>query len=64
MTENERRLLKCNDLLRSAKAIADRNGADTNWQTWGERLDEALKEQHAATNTLRAQSGNVLSQDC
>lgn len=56
MTETERLLLQSNELLRSAHAIAVREGRATDWMHFREQLEAALKEQHAVTNALRDQS--------
>ena len=40
-------LAKANDICRSMHAIAERAGEDTNWEAFRDRLDVALKEQHA-----------------
>ncbi len=39
-------LTRANDLLRSAKSIAERQGNATNWEAWNARLDVVLLEQH------------------
>ena len=40
-------LKDANDLCRSAAQIAEREGAETNWETFKSRLTESLKRQHA-----------------
>ena len=40
-------LAKANDICRSMHAIAERAGEETNWEAFRNRLDAALKEQHA-----------------
>lgn len=40
-------LAKANDICRSMHAIAERAGEETNWEAFRDRLDVALKEQHA-----------------
>lgn len=64
MTEVERMLLESNDLLRSAKAIADRNGAGTNWKVWANNLGAALKDQHAVTNDIRCRKQFSETTEC
>jgi hypothetical protein len=39
-------LKEANELLRSAFAIAERNGASTNWEAWRNQLRIALNRQH------------------
>ncbi len=39
-------LHEANDICRSAYQIAARNGAETNWTPFTERLKDALKRQH------------------
>ena len=40
-------LKKANEILRSAKSIADRKGESVNWEAFTARVDGALKEQHS-----------------
>ena len=40
-------LTEANDLLRSAHAVAERGGADTNWDAWKKRLETVLVKQNA-----------------
>ncbi|HJR14206.1 MAG TPA: hypothetical protein VJ833_09950 [Rhodanobacteraceae bacterium] len=39
-------LTEANDLLRSAHAIAERCGEDTNWEVWKRRLETVLVKQN------------------
>lgn len=39
---------EANEICRSAHEIASRQGADTNWKAFTERLSVVLKNQHAA----------------
>ena len=39
-------LTEANDLLRSAHAIAERGGNDTNWDAWKKRLETVLVKQN------------------
>ena len=64
MTEVERMLLESNDLLRSARAIADRRGDATNWKSWANNLDAALKDQHAVTNDIRCRKQFAETTEC
>mgnify|MGYP003439865807 FL=1 len=50
----EKMLLEANDLLRSAYAIAQRNGEQTNWEAFRSQLKTALEAQHASGLTQRA----------
>lgn len=40
-------LKEANELCRSALAIAEREGRETNWLSFRARLEESLKRQHA-----------------
>jgi len=42
----EEALREANDVLRSAAVIAAREGRQTNWPRFGERVHEALRHQH------------------
>jgi hypothetical protein len=53
MKEIERLLLESNESLRSAYQIARRNGKDTNWQLFGNKLLVVLTMQHDLTNEIR-----------
>lgn len=44
-TEHEL-LMDANQIIRSAHSIAERKGADTNWEYFEKRVKEILKEQH------------------
>ena len=50
----EKMLLEANDLLRSAYAIAQRNGEQTNWEAFRGQLKKALEAQHESGLTQRA----------
>lgn len=43
-------LKEANDLLRSAHAVAERNGRETNWQAFRKRLQEVLVKQSKLLN--------------
>ena len=47
-------LLEANELLRSAYAIAQRNGEQTNWEAFRTQLQKALQAQHESGLTKRA----------
>lgn len=47
-------LLEANELLRSAYAIAQRNGEQTNWEAFRTQLQKALQAQHESGLTQRA----------
>jgi len=64
MTEIERMLLESNDLLRSAKSIADRRGADTNWKLWASSLSAALRDQRDVTNDIRHRKQFAETTEC
>ena len=53
----EKMLLEANDLLRSAYAIAQRNGEQTNWEAFRGQLKKALEAQHESGLTQRAGDG-------
>lgn len=40
-------LKEANEVLRSAHSVAERRGAETNWEPFTKRIDGVLKEQHA-----------------
>ena len=50
----ETMLLEANELLRSAYAIAQRNGEQTNWEAFRNQLKQALEAQHKSGLTQRA----------
>lgn len=50
----EKMLLEANELLRSAYAIAQRNGEETNWEAFRGQLKKALDAQHESGLTPRA----------
>ena len=50
----EKMLLEANELLRSAYAIAQRNGEKTNWEAFRGQLKNALDAQHESGLTQRA----------
>jgi len=56
----EKMLLEANDLLRSAYAIAQRNGEQTNWEAFRGQLKKALEAQHESGLTQRALDGGGL----
>jgi hypothetical protein len=45
-------LTTCNEALRSAMSIAERNGSATNWNGHREQLRHALEIHHAAMNSF------------
>lgn len=54
MNECKKLLLEANELLRSAYAIAQRNGEKTNWEAFRGQLKNALDAQHESGLTQRA----------
>lgn len=46
-------LMRANDLLRSLNAIVEREGADTNWESIGDRLSELLEDQRSILYATR-----------
>lgn len=52
-------LLSANDLCRSAHAIAEREGKNTNWKAFKARLSKSLKVQHAAIYGEEATNANT-----
>ena len=57
----EKMLLEANELLRSAYAIAQRNGEQTNWEAFRGQLQKALQAQHESGLTQRALDGALCS---
>jgi hypothetical protein len=53
----EKMLLEANELLRSAYAIAQRNGEETNWEAFRGQLKKALDAQHESGLTPRTLDG-------
>lgn len=45
-TYEQELILKANEMLRSAYSIADREGNDTNWKAFKNKLKWVLDEQH------------------
>lgn len=54
---------ECNDLLRSAHAIAKRKGKDTNWEAFEAALRKELMRQHGGGDEARATYREVPSED-
>ena len=52
-------LLEANELLRSAYAIAQRNGEQTNWEAFRTQLQKALQAQHESGLTQRVPDAGV-----
>ena len=57
LQECKKLLMNANELLRSAYAIAQRNGEQTNWEAFRGQLKKALDAQHESGLTKRAADG-------
>lgn len=55
--ELEEALLQHNERLRSAIAVADRNGAETNWKAFRGDLHYTAAEYHELVNSIRTLKG-------
>lgn len=55
--ELEEALLQHNERLRSAIAVADRNGAETNWKAFRGELHYTAAEYHELVNSIRTLKG-------
>lgn len=55
--ELEAALLQHNERLRSAIAVADRNGTETNWKTFRGELHYTAAEYHELVNSIRTLKG-------
>jgi len=60
----EKMLLEANELLRSAYAIAQRNGEQTNWEAFCGQLKKALDTQHESGLTQLAPDGAYICGKC